>query len=338
MSTLAILWTKKDRQRVRCDLCAHFCELENEEKGKCGVRVNINGVLHTLVEEKVAAVALDPVEKKPLFHFLPATPTLSLGTMGCNFACKFCQNYTLAHSPKQGLPIQGKRLYPEQIVQSAQSYQASSISYTYSEPTIFIELLFSTAKLAQEHQLKNIIVSNGYQSPKTLDLLSQVIDAANIDLKSFNNDFYQNYCGAKLKPVLKNLEKIKKMGWWLEITTLIIPGLNDSEQELTSITNFIVNHLGKDTPWHVSRFYPCYQLNYLPPTPVSTLKKAYQIAKSLGLNYVYLGNVPGVQEENTFCPECGQLLIQRQGFAITQNKIKQGKCPACNFELAGVWS
>jgi len=338
MSTLAILWTQKDEQRVRCDLCAHFCELGNQEKGKCGVRVNKNGILHTLVGEKVAAVALDPVEKKPLFHFLPATSTLSLGTMGCNFACKFCQNYTLAHLPKQGLPIQGERLSPEQIITLAQSYQAQSISYTYSEPTIFIELLFSTAKLAQEHRLKNILVSNGYQSPKALDLLNQVIDAANIDLKSFSNDFYQTYCGAKLKPVLKNLEKIKKMGWWLEVTTLIIPGLNDSEQELASIANFIVKNLGQETPWHLSRFYPCYKLDYLSPTPLSTLNKAYQIAKSCGLHYVYLGNVPGAKEENTYCPKCGQLLIQRQGFAISQNKIQQNKCPACNFELAGIWN
>ncbi|MDQ7032883.1 MAG: AmmeMemoRadiSam system radical SAM enzyme [Desulfonauticus sp.] len=333
----AILWKRLDEGLAQCELCSHFCVLALGKSGKCGVRVNQEGTLYTLVKDKIAALNVDPIEKKPLFHFLPKSTTLSLGTMGCNFACTFCQNYTLSQPPKHGRPIYGEEISPKQLVSFARQYNCASISYTYSEPTIFIEIVLETAQLAKKNNLKNILVTNGFQSKKCLQTLNAYIDAANVDLKSFQESFYSSYCDGHLKPVLNNLELIKKMGWWLELTTLIIPGLNDSEQELKQIASFIYNHLGPDTPWHISRYHPAYK-KHLPPTPTSTLEKAYTIGKEIGLNYVYLGNTPGHQTENTFCPFCGKVLIKRYGFQVQEIRITHNSCSFCQQKIAGIFA
>ncbi|WP_456324461.1 AmmeMemoRadiSam system radical SAM enzyme [Desulfonauticus submarinus] len=333
----AILWRPIKGQDIQCELCSHFCYLKPEQTGKCGVRINHKGRLYTLVKDKIAAIHLDPVEKKPLFHFLPGTSTLSIGTMGCNFDCVFCQNHALSQAPKLKQPIVGQNISSQELIEMAIKYQANSISYTYSEPTIFLELVLETARLSKEKNLKNIIVSNGFQSQTCLQELKNYIDAANIDLKSFQEDFYRKYCDANLKPILKNLETIKKMGWWLEITTLIIPELNDSSKELKQISSFIVTHLGKEVPWHISRYHPNYKLSN-PPTPLSTLEKAYEIGKETGLEYVYIGNLPGHLTESTFCPNCQKVVIKRYGFQIQEYNLKQGKCKNCQTQIAGVFA
>jgi pyruvate formate lyase activating enzyme len=333
----AILWKPYKEDIVQCRLCSHFCLIKPGERGKCGVRYNDNGQLMTLVKDRVAAMNLDPIEKKPLYHCYPGTKSFSIGTMGCNFSCTFCQNYSLSQGPKPNKPVQGEVLSAKEIVLLAQKYGAASISYTYSEPTIFIELVMETARLAQKEGIKNILVSNGFQSPECLEELEPYIDAVNIDLKAFTEKFYQNYCGAKLKPVLKNLERIKKMGWWLEVTTLIIPGLNDSDDELKKIASFIYHNLSQDTPWHISKFYPAYKMTDRPSTPISTLERAYSIGKETGLDYVYTGNVPGHSGENTYCPACSKKIITRMGFQITDQHLKEGKCEFCGHEIAGRW-
>lgn len=335
----AMLWKAlketpgKGKNRVQCRLCSHFCIIEDKGYGKCGVRVNRDGALMTLVAEKVAAFNLDPVEKKPLYHFLPGTTTLSLGTMGCNLGCSFCQNYTLSQPPRQGRGVEGQRMSPESIVAAAIEARAPSISYTYSEPTVFFELVQATAKLATARGLKNILVSNGFQSPECLDALGPVIHAANIDLKSLSADFYQQRCQARLKPVLANLKHMRRLGWWLEVTTLVIPGLNDADAEFAGIARFIHDELGPATPWHISRFHPTYKLTDRGPTPVETLVRAWEIGCKAGLKYVYLGNVPGHDADNTRCPGCNAVLIERHGFALLR---AVGVCPGCGAPLDGV--
>lgn len=332
----AKLWENAGNNSVQCRLCNHFCHIEPEEYGKCGVRTNKDGHLYTLVYDRVAALNLDPVEKKPLFHFYPGTYTLSLGTMGCNFFCQFCQNSTLSQSPKQKKTIYGEKITPEQIVQSAQHYGAQSISYTYSEPTIFFELVYDSIKLAKQKGLKNILVSNGFMSPKCLQELGPYVDAINIDLKAFTEKFYQDICGTKLKPVLQNLKKTKDLGWWLEVTTLIIPELNDSEEELRQLVSFLYNELGPEVPWHVSRFHPSYKMIDYSPTPLQTLEMAFNIGKQIGLNYIYLGNVPGHQTENTVCPFCHSVVIERSGFSLKKQNIKNNHCFHCGTKIAGI--
>ncbi|THB68449.1 MAG: AmmeMemoRadiSam system radical SAM enzyme [Desulfovibrio sp.] len=320
---------------VQCLLCNHFCRIEPGLRGQCGVRQNQDGELMTLVKDRVAALNLDPVEKKPLYHFLPGTMTLSLGTMGCNLSCDNCQNHSLSQSPREGRPIQGQAVTSEELVQGAIKAQAQSISYTYSEPTIFFELMLDTAILAHEQGLKNIIVSNGFMSPQCMEELAPVIDAANIDLKSFNDGFYRKFCSARLKPVLSNLVQLKKAGVWLEITTLLIPEHNDSYTELADIAVFIHDELGAATPWHISRFHPDFRMPRVPPTPEETLERAWDIGREAGLEYVYVGNVPGHLGNNTFCPDCCRMTVSRRGFAIARADAG-GKCQNCGHAIPGV--
>jgi pyruvate formate lyase activating enzyme len=332
----ALLWKPLQHGKVQCRLCAHFCVVAPGDRGICGVRENRDGRLMTLVRDKVAALNLDPVEKKPLYHFFPGTMTLSLGTMGCNLSCTFCQNASLSQSPRQGKPIRGDRLTGAEIVDVAQRSAAASISYTYSEPTIFFELVAETAPLAVNHGLRNIIVSNGFQSPECLEAWGTLIHAANIDLKAFREQFYQEQCGARLKPVLQNLKTIRRLGWWLEVTTLIIPGLNDDPGELRDMAGFIVQELGPDTPWHLSRFHPDHVLLNRPPTPHSTLERAWEIGKEAGLRYVYLGNVTSAHDGvHTFCPECGRMVLQRSGFAVRNTGLDRGACSFCGAAIPG---
>lgn len=331
----AKLWDKKENNLVQCRLCNHFCRFKPGDFGKCGVRLNQDGVLMTLVFERVAAINVDPIEKKPLFHFQPGTRSFSLGTMGCNFSCTFCQNDSLSQTPKTTGRVSGEQVSPEQLVNMAVSRQCSSISYTYSEPSVFFELMSETCLRAREKGLTNVLISNGFMSRECLQGLRPLVDGINVDLKSYRNDFYREYCGGSLKPVLANLKAIKEMGWWLEVTTLFIPGLNDKEQEMKNLASFVVRELGPETPWHISRFHPCYKMQDRGSTPVSTLEKAYLAGKEAGLEYVYLGNVPGHVSESTHCPKCDQVVLRRTGFSIRKTGLKQGKCSKCGAEIAG---
>jgi pyruvate formate lyase activating enzyme len=277
---------------------------------------------------------MDPIEKKPLFHVLPGTKTLSFATQGCNLKCSFCQNHSLSQvKPGQ---VRGCAASPGQIVQAALANGAKSISYTYSEPTIFFELMQDTARLAHQEGLLNVMVSNGFQSNECLDELSDLIDAANIDLKAYTGEFYEEQCGAKLEPVKNNLKRMKDMGWWVEVTTLVIPGLNDGLDELANIAEFITEELGPETPWHVSRFHPDYTLRDRPATPVSSLEAALAAGEKAGLLYVYTGNVPGHGGEHTLCPKCKKKVIERRGFTITGAHLDHGKCSHCGHLIAGV--
>jgi len=336
----ALLFERLEGNKVRCKLCHHHCLIEPEKRGLCGVRVNLGGTLYTLVYGKVIAEHVDPIEKKPLYHFLPGTISYSIATVGCNFRCSFCQNFEISQYPHLhpgGIP--GEETSPEEIVSRAKSTQARSISYTYTEPTIFFEFALDCARLASSHGLKNVFVSNGFMSKEALDLIQPYLQGINVDLKAFKEDFYARICKARLKPVLENLKYLKRMGIWVEITTLVIPGLNDSEEELREMVRFIRDELGPETPWHISRFYPQYQMLDKPRTPIETLEKAYSIGKEEGLYFIYVGNVPGHDKENTYCPRCGALLIERYGFAVLKNRLTEtNTCPECGFAIAGIWS
>lgn len=332
----ALLWKSVKGNKVACRLCSHFCLIEEGQRGLCGVRQNRGGALFALSYGKIAAMNMDPVEKKPLYHFHPGSQTFSFATQGCNFSCLFCQNASLSQPPRLGHTIEGRTMTPEQLVAMALDCNAASISYTYSEPTVFFELVLETSRKAVEQGLKNILVSNGYQSPQCLEELGPWIHAANIDLKAFSEDFYREQCGAKLRPVLDNLVRIMKLGWWLEVTTLVIPGLNDSEQELAELASFIRRELGPDVPWHVSRFHPQHKMLDRPPTPLAALETALAAGRKAGLRYVYVGNVPGHDSDDTHCPSCQAAVITRRGFTVTQNLVREGKCPQCGAHIAGV--
>jgi len=333
----ARLWKPLKTGTLQCGLCSHFCLINVGERGRCGVRVNQGGELFTLVYDRVAAINVDPVEKKPLYHFMPGSRTLSFGTMGCNLGCSFCQNYALSQPPRLGQAIEGQEITPAALVRAAKEARCASISYTYSEPTIFFELMQDTARMAREHGLANIIVSNGFMSPECLDELAPLIDAANIDLKAFTPEFYENVCQARLEPVKMNLARMRGLGWWVEVTTLVIPGLNDSPGELSAMAEFIAGSIGTDTPWHLSRFHPEFNLQDRPVTPSSTLEMAWETGRKAGLQYVYVGNVPGHPHNSTSCPHCGKPALVREGFTVTGGS-RDGTCPSCGTQLAGRYS
>ena len=324
----------KQFNRVKCQNCAHYCVIEEGKRGICGVRENINGKLYALNYGKAIACNIDPIEKKPLFHFLPGTQSLSIATVGCNFRCANCQNWDISQGPKPNKPILGEDLSPREIVKIAKENNLPSIAYTYTSPTIFSEYALNTMKLAKEQGIKNIWISNGFWSKELFEMISPFLDAANIDLKGFSDDFYIKYCGGRVQPVLDTLERIKKKKIWLEVTTLVIPTLSDSKEMFENIANFIKNELDAETPWHISQFSGAisWKLQHLPDTPVKTLKMAYEIGKRAGLKYVYTGNVPGLESENTYCPKCGILAIERLGYAIKRFD-KNGKCSKCRGEL-----
>lgn len=331
----AYLYEKSENNSVRCRLCRHQCLIPSGKRGICHVRENRDGRLHALNYGKIIARNIDPIEKKPLFHFFPGSRSYSIAAVGCNFRCRFCQNADISQMPLDRGMIVGSPCTPQEIVEDAIKHGCKSISYTYTEPTIYFEFAYNTAKIAHEKGLYNIFVSNGYMSAEALEKIGPYLDAANIDLKAFSDEFYKDYCGAKLEPVKENLKLMKSLGIFLEITTLLIPGLNDNPDELRLLAGFIAESLGKDTPWHVSRFHPMYKLTDRSSTPVDTLITARDIGIGAGLNYVYVGNVPGEEGENTFCPECDKLLIERWGFRIMQYHIQDGKCPDCEAKIEG---
>jgi pyruvate formate lyase activating enzyme len=332
----AMFYEQLSNNRVRCGLCRFRCLISDGARGHCGVRENQGGILYTLVYGKLCAENIDPIEKKPLFHFQPGSRSYSIATVGCNFRCRHCQNYTIAQVGED-TAVRGVARTPDEVVKRAVAHGCSSIAYTYTEPTIFFEFAYDTARLAHEVGLKNIFVTNGYITPEALATIAPYLDAANIDLKGFSEDFYRDIVNARLSGVLETIIDYRHQGIWLEITTLIIPGLNDNEAELQALAAFIVDNLGVDTPWHVSQFYPTYQLTDRPRTPVATLRKAREIGLAAGLRYVYEGNVPGDEGgESTRCPSCAALLIDRYGFTINSNRIRNGACPDCGTAIAGI--
>lgn len=328
----AILYQKLNNNNVRCQACAHRCLIVPNKRGFCGVRENQKGKLYSLVYSKAVAINIDPIEKKPFFHWLPGSYSLSIATVGCNFRCLHCQNYDISQSPKEAGQIFGENWPPEKIVEEALKSKVPSISYTYTEPTIFIEYALETMKLAKKKGLKNNWVTNGYMSEATLKLISPYLDAANVDLKFFQDDLYQKICGGRLQSVLDSLKWMKAHKIWVEVTTLVIPGYTDQGKQFEDIAKFIKNKLGAETPWHISRFYPAYKMLNLSPTPPEIIHKAAEIGKKIGLKYVYTGNLPGDRGENTYCPKCGELVIQRIGYEISRFD-KQGKCPKCEEKL-----
>lgn len=331
----ALFYKKLDQKKVQCFLCPHSCIITEGNKGLCGVRENKNGKFFTLVYGKIIASHLDPIEKKPLFHFYPGTIAYSIATAGCNFKCKHCQNADISQMPHNHKQILGQNLKPENIVKDALGHGAKSISYTYTEPTIFYELAYDSAKLAHEKGLKNNFVTNGYITPEPLKAISPYLDAANVDLKFFDDDLYKRVCGAHLEPVLKTIKLMKKLGIWVEVTTLVIPGLNDSQEHLEKIAEFLVS-LDKGIPWHISAFFPTYKMTDKNPTSIDTLHKAREIGLKKGLRYVYCGNIPHNEGENTYCYNCHKLIIGRLGYKIEEYHIKDSKCIFCQAEIDGI--
>lgn len=321
--------------KVKCILCPKECVLSNYERGDCKARVNIDGELTTLTYGYACSANIDPMEKKPLFHFLPGTPVFSIATAGCNLHCKFCQNWQISQfNPEE---VRYIHLPPEKVVKNAVSNNCPSIAYTYSEPSIFFEYMLKSAQLAHDANLRNVYITALYINEEPLRELAQFIDGANVDLKSIKDDYYRDICDGTLKPVQDRLINLKEEDVWTEITNLILPTLNDSDQDIKKLCSWIVNNLGPDVPLHFSRFSPTYKLKNLPPTPIPTLTRAREIAMSEGIKYAYTGNAPGHKGENTYCSECGKLLIERWGFYLRSYDIEDGKCPSCGEEIPGVW-
>ncbi len=331
-----MLYHSLSRERVECSLCNHRCQIAPQKFGICRVRQNRDGKLYTHVFGEVIAAHIDPIEKKPLYHFLPKTTSFSIATVGCNFRCPFCQNWQISQVSKriEG-SVSGHKLLPKEVVAQAKSHRCQSISYTYTEPTIFFEYAYETSKLAKEKGLANVFVTNGYLTSEALETINPYLDACNVDLKSFREKFYKEYCQARLEPVLDSIRLMKKLNIWVEITTLIIPGENDGDEELGQIARFIAD-LDPDIPWHISRFHPNYEFTEKLATPLVTLRKAFSIGKREGLRYIYIGNVMG-ESEDTSCPRCGQVLIQRQGFFVATQKVKDSRCSFCGQPIAGVF-
>ncbi|MBN2298273.1 MAG: AmmeMemoRadiSam system radical SAM enzyme [Deltaproteobacteria bacterium] len=331
----AIYWKSLDEGRVQCVLCPHRCIIGDDRTGICGVRKNVAGVLYSLVWAKSVAASVDPIEKKPLFHFYPGTTAFSIATVGCNLRCRFCQNSDISQYPIETGRITGRDLLPEDVVESAVSSGCASISYTYTEPTIYIEYVLDTAQKACEKGIKNTMITNGYISTDVIrEKLSGLVDAANIDLKSFSDTFYKKLCSARLQGVLDAIRAYYEAGIWIEITTLLIPNENDSADELKDIASFI-RSISPDIPWHISRYYPHYLYDSAPPTPVKEVETARDIGLSQGLKYVYTGNVMGHIGENTFCHNCGAEIIKRQGFLVTENAMRGNTCLHCNQTIPG---
>jgi pyruvate formate lyase activating enzyme len=331
----AMLYEELSDNKVRCNLCAHRCVIAAGKKGICQVRENRDGVLYTLVYGRAIAQRVDPVEKKPLLHFHPGTTAYSIATVGCNFRCRWCQNWDVSQVVRERHFIAGEVASPEEIVSAAQEAGCHSIAYTYTEPTIFFEYAYDTARLAHQAGLANIYVTNGYMTEEMLETFQPYLDAANVDLKAFRDRTYRKYVGARLQPVLDAMKVIKRLGIWLEVTTLVIPGINDDDGELKDAADFVVTELGPDTPWHISSFFPAYKMTAVPPTPVETLRRAREIGLEAGLRYVYAGNVPG--EANTVCHACRKTLIRRSSYWILENDVQpDGRCPNCGAPVAGV--
>jgi pyruvate formate lyase activating enzyme len=321
---------------IQCELCPHRCRVAKGKRGICRVRENRDGKYYSLVYGNPCAVHLDPIEKKPFSHVLPGTTSFSLATAGCNFQCKFCQNWEISQASPED--IYSFEVSPDLMVKRAKEIGAHSMAYTYVEPTIFYEYMLDICQLTKEAGLLNVYHSNGFINPGPLKNLCKVLDAANIDLKGFSENFYHELCSGELNPVLETLKTLKKEKVHVEITNLIIPTKNDEMSEIREMCLWIKKELGANTPIHFSRFYPLYKLKTIPPTPVSTLDKARGAALSAGLEYVYVGNIPGHEAENTFCSKCKKMIIQRTGYMVGEINVKDGKCKYCGNPIPGIWA
>jgi len=322
---------------VRCRLCAHECLIAPGATGICRVRQNVGGRLVSLNYDALVAVHVDPIEKKPLFHFLPGTLSLSVAAAGCNFQCAFCQNWQISQAPRTGGGFGGEAIAPADLVAAAAGQGCASMSFTYTEPTVFFELAYDTAERAHAAGIKNCFVSNGYMTPQAVKTIAPHLDAINVDLKAFRDATYRQVCKARLQPVLTCLRELVAAGVWVEVTTLVVPGMNDSDAELADIAGFIAGDLGVDVPWHVSRFHGDYQMSATPATPPETLHRAVEIGRRAGLRYLYCGNVPGDEAESTTCPSCRAMLIRRIGYTVTDSLLADGRCGDCGAEIAGLW-
>jgi len=333
----AVLWEPSgEDKKVRCKLCNWRCVIDDGKLGRCCVRKNIDGVLYSLNYDKVCSANPDPIEKKPLFHFQPGTSSFSIATMGCNFRCEFCQNWQISQAALEDGRIDGQAISPEKVVAAAVRSGCKSIAYTYTEPTVFMELCNDCGRLAKERGLTNVFVSNGYETKEAIDFAGDWLNGINVDLKSFSEDYYKRLCKARLQPVLDTISYIaNQTDIWLEVTTLLVPGENDSDDELKQLADFIVSKAGADVPWHISRFHPQYKYLDSVATPAENLERAEQIGKKAGLHHVYLGNMPGSKSESTFCYKCGRMLIERVGYRILANHITNSCCPDCETKIAG---
>ncbi|MCK5516960.1 MAG: AmmeMemoRadiSam system radical SAM enzyme [Desulfobulbaceae bacterium] len=332
-----LLYVSHRDDSVTCTLCAHRCHLQEGQRGICAVRQNIEGKLVSLVYGRLVAEHIDPIEKKPLFHVLPGSLSYSISTLGCNFHCSHCQNASISQVGRnEAVAASGVLKKPAEVVASAVAGGCQSISYTYVEPTVFFEYGYDCCTLAMEKGIKNVFVSNGYMTREALTLLAPLLSAVNIDIKAFSDSFYKRVCGARLQPVLDSVKLLKELGVWLEVTTLVIPGLNDSDEELSAIASFLAS-LDNSIPWHVTGFYPGYRMMDVEPTSVATLNRARKIGLGEGLKFVYAGNRPGSTDENTLCPVCSHILIARHGFRVDDVSVQAGCCPQCGEQIPGVW-
>jgi pyruvate formate lyase activating enzyme len=332
----ASFWEKEDDGRIRCGLCRFACRIAPGRRGRCGVRENRDGTLYTLVYGKSVAEHVDPIEKKPLFHFYPGSRSYSVATVGCNFRCLHCQNSEISQWPHERPGIPGADRPPGAIVAAARETRCLSIAYTYTEPTIYFEYAYDTAVLAAQAGVKNVFVTNGYTTTAALEAVAPYLDAANVDLKGFSEDFYREVTGASLAGVLACLQDYRRLGIWLEVTTLIIPGLNDDPGELRQLAGFVADRLGREVPWHVSAFHPSYRMLDRPPTPAATLQRAVAIGREAGLLHVYPGNLAIAGGEDTLCPQCGATVIRRRGFQLLEQAVERGRCQQCDTAIAGV--
>jgi pyruvate formate lyase activating enzyme len=332
----AMHYKKHPYKEIECEICPRKCKVGDRERGYCGVKENQGGRYYTLVHSRPCSINIDPIEKKPFFHFLPATPVFSLATAGCNVNCKFCQNWEISQSrPEQTRNI---LITPAEVISEAQKYRCPSIAYTYSEPVIFYEYMYDVAKLGRKKGVRSVMVSGGYINKDPLVELCKYLDAVKIDLKGFTEKYYKEVCRGTLKPILDGLKVLNEIGIWFEIVYLMVPTLNDNERDIRNMCIWIKDELNPYVPLHFTRFYPMYLLKNLQPTPISSLEKAHNIAKEVGLKYVYIGNVPGHRWESTFCHRCGKILIRRFGYSIMENNIEKGKCKFCKESIPGIWA
>ncbi|UCF10771.1 MAG: AmmeMemoRadiSam system radical SAM enzyme [Candidatus Bipolaricaulota bacterium] len=332
----AILYQRVPGGAVRCALCAHRCVIAEGGRGRCGVRTLRGGVLETLTYGRVVASGVDPIEKKPLFHFLPGSSSFSVATVGCNFSCANCQNHEIAQ-PSRGIQEElGEPIAPTEIVDAARRAGCASIAYTYTEPTVFLEFALDTSREGCRQGLLNVFVSNGFMTREALDAIAPTLDGINIDLKAARPSFYRDVVGGVLRPVLRSIERCVEHGIWVEVTTLVIPGMNDSERELRRTARRIAR-ISPDIPWHISRFFPAHRLRHLPATPIETLRRAADLGREVGLRYVYVGNVPG-EGEDTRCPACGEIVIRRHGYCVIRNALQGGCCAVCGHAIPGRWA
>lgn len=332
----AMHWEKRPDRRVKCTLCPRECEVADVERGYCGVRENQGGDYQTLVYGALCSANIDPIEKKPLFHYLPGTTAFSIATAGCNIECKFCQNWQISQFRPEQVP--SRAVSPQRLVELCAASRSPTIAYTYSEPVIFYEYMHDVAALGRQHGIGGVMISNGYINEKPLRQLCRHLTGVKIDFKAFTEKFYVEWCSGHLEPVLHTLEVLRDIGIWYELVVLIIPTLNDSPAEIEQMSKWVLDHLGPDVPMHFTRFHPTYRVTNLPRTPIATLERCREIALRAGIHYVYAGNVPMHPGENTYCHNCKNELIRRVGFRVVANRIRDGRCPDCGTAIPGIWS